>query len=120
MKGLHVNIFRWDLGDCTGGGVTGGEPGARRRQIAVFPVPGGNADLAVELARGEPVLYLSRGPLGHWRATPEPLADGQQNGERWWMAGGNYIGTSDSRWRDHIGRGPDAGDLVAVHDRTEA
>lgn len=104
MTGLCCNIFRWDLGDCTAGGVTGSinnprtaaqigaDRGRRLSSIIVFgPFEGGNyedrrlvkndaGDWRYQCENGTlaPVLFLKQSATGYWRAFPEPYEDVRQ------------------------------------------
>lgn len=109
MKGIHCDIYRNHYGDCTNGGITASGNG-----IGSVTLIGPDVEGFCEPTEAAPALYLSRGPLGHCRATPEPLSDGRQDGSRWWMFGGNFIHSSDSRFAALNNGAP-----IAVHDRTE-
>jgi hypothetical protein len=115
MRGLSVNILRSGLGDCTNKGVT--SPALSKGRIVVVfdeAIDHGNWDL--EECRDDP-RFLCLKIVRRWVGTPneylhvEPL-HGETNmaGP---MMGGNYVTTSDSRFRD-IARYP-----LPVHDRRE-
>lgn len=109
-RGLLVSIYRHPRADCTNGGVTC-PARAPTSQAILLGIPGGNyvegdlpEDLPVfEIERvllrvGEP-KYIRARPVGETRRT---------------MAGGNFIYTSDSRFRQHVCEYP-----ISVHDRVE-
>ena len=101
-KGMLVHVLRSALGDCTNGGVTS--------RFASFVLVGEGVAEIFEADAKTPMLVATRSPSGRgWYAA---LPDEVQAG-RWFMHGGNYVETSDSRFTDHFG-GP-----IRVHDRTE-
>lgn len=129
MKGLRLSVYRAagrDT-DCTNGGITGkhdsvivvgvlvdGEVKPLPRNCQVFePSDDAPAVVLVEshIALRDPTPHLV--PLEYAKGTP-PDHVGP-------MAGGNYAGSSDSRWAD-LGKlyGPLRLDVVAVHDRVES
>lgn len=114
MRGIQVHIFRSDLGDCTNKGVTSPER-AQGKTFVVFDeaLPQGNWSLeecqndprfvCLKIVRrwvGQPNEYLHLEPM-------RPPGGGNS------MAGGNYVGSSDSRFRE-LSRYP-----LPVHDRFE-
>ena len=107
--GFLVWVYRNGLGDSTNGGAT-----ATADKVVVH-----HPDLPQQFAPHNncPGLVLVKGYGDRkWMAVP---ADQDGNpvdppGTPW-MFGGNYIGTSDSRWTQLVG---DPG-MVPVHDRTE-
>lgn len=114
--GLIINVFRNPLGDCTNNGVS-----ARHQELVVVNVSGPfdplhNHEDAVILERtagghaGCAALYPAVFAGSRWVKAPG-----------WWMMGGNFGHTSDSRFtrviEDLIGQ-PFYG-AVAIHDRRE-
>lgn len=110
LKGMIVSILRdASIGDCTNGGVT--SP-ARGYTDAYIVGPGIAPVFDVDDRR--PVLKLVKRIL--WGVPyyhAEPL-DPPPAGSVGWMAGGNFVYTSDSRFNDATARYP-----IAVHDRSE-
>lgn len=103
-KGLHVNVLRSTLGDCTAGGVTS--------KYDTFLLVGEGIPELFEAREGEVVLRLVKRNIGgkeylHVEPTEE-ITRG-----RWVMFGGNFIFSSDSRFRN-VSQYP-----LAVHDRIE-
>ena len=95
---LTVFVLRSSLGDCTLNGVTS--------QCTTFTLLGENEEPA---GKG-PFLRLAK-RHGHIYCEPiesKPGAIGPMNG-------GNFVYTSDSRWRDLVGHGYP----ISVHDRFE-
>lgn len=100
--GMLVFVYRNTMGDCTNQGVS-----QLHDQLVVqdgdgpFEPSNGNG-MILRMASGRPILV------------PAELAD------RHTMMGGNYAGTSDSRWSRQLiqlcGYNPG---VVAVHDRVE-
>jgi hypothetical protein len=120
-KGLRLEVYRRAAGgaDCTNGGITAHAPyvtvtGTRfagQATVIWSPVPD---DMQVSEPRPEApevILVIRNG--GRWLHL-EP-AEGRAEDSVGLMMGGNYAGSSDSRWTE-LTKGHD---LVAVHDRNE-
>jgi len=113
--GLLVSVLR-DAGggDCTGGGLS-----SRYTQFVIVNVEGPidsdarsppvilEAHAQGKYVRIVPAVYM---PPGKWMRDP-----------RWWMMGGNFAYTSDSRFSEACERllGHSFYGAVAVHDRWE-
>lgn len=103
LKGIMVTVLRSTLGDCTNGGVSSKND---RFLLVGEEVP--------EIVNNDgyfPVLKLVKRDLFgqiylHCEPTDKP--------ERHYMAGGNYIYSSDSRFRESVNRYP-----ISIHDRVE-
>lgn len=103
---MLVSIYR-DGSDCTNGGVTSPARAPRGRAILAGP---GLPEL-FHAEPGMPLLELAEGYRGSLRAVPaEPMPE--SNVGRW-MFGGNFVWTSDSRFRA-VSETP-----IPVHDRSE-
>lgn len=107
-QGMLVGIFRDDhIGDCTNGGVTGSKQGARGA-IAIHP----DLPKLFGPSLDTPGLKIIQNPAGTGYglvAVPLVFIDGEVGP----MFGGNFIWTSDSRFRK-LSRKP-----IPVHDRFE-
>jgi hypothetical protein len=114
-RGLIVSVLRDGQVDCSRGGLT-----AEHQELTVVNVDGpfGPADdrPAVMLIQGpgeksNPVLVPAvKNEAGDWQPAPG-----------WWMFGGNYAVTGDSRFSEALGRlGATRGMAPKVHDRIEA
>jgi hypothetical protein len=114
-QGLIVSVLRNGQGDFSRGGLT-----ADHQELTVVNVDGpfGPADdrPAVMLIQGpgaksNPVLVPAiKNEAGDWQPAPG-----------WWMFGGNYAVTGDSRFGEALGRlGATRGMAPKVHDRIEA
>src|SRR6202035_3960436 len=114
-QGLVVSVLRDGGGDFSRGGLT-----AEHQELTVVNVDGpfGPADdrPAVMLIDGpgagsNPVLVPAvKNEAGDWEAAPG-----------WWMFGGNYAASGDSRFGAALGRlGATRGMAPKVHDRIEA
>jgi hypothetical protein len=99
MKGILVHVLRSALGDTTNGGVTSKEH--------TFVLSGPGIPEIFETNDRTPGLLLEKNGRFGYRAVPENTEG------KWTMFGGNYIDSSDSRFRAIAG-GP-----IAVHDRIE-
>jgi hypothetical protein len=120
-KGNYLLVFplRMD-GDCTNGGVTSPARGHKAFYLveegderAVNDVKALQANALVE-RDPPPILVVKR---RHFAWGPSIIAvpyEGKDEGKAGWMAGGNYVHTSDSRFREWVWDGP-----IAVHDRQE-
>lgn len=126
MKGLILSVYRPASGaDCTNGGVSGqytdlivvGYQKLGSKEIRPLPddcrvFTPEHQDQAVVLVESKYGLRLV--PLGIVDGGPPPNCVGP-------MMGGNYGGSSDSRWA-RLGKLFDAGrlDAVPIHDRVES
>lgn len=114
--GLILSVYRpARFSDCTNGGLTGGD----RESVTVVNVEG-----PFEPTDDRPAVLLVDGPAAGTRWNPI-IVPAVKVGDEWVperregiigpMAGGNFAGTSDSRWNRRVdGRG-----VVSVHDRFE-
>lgn len=110
LAGMIVDILRGSHGDFTNDGVTSPSRGYRD---AYLVGPGVAEVFNVDASR-RPVLKLVKRMIGgrpYFHAEP---IDPPPTGEIGWMAGGNFIYTSDSRFNDVT-----AGYPIAIHDRKE-
>ena len=111
FMGLHVYIYRDDLGDCTANGVT--SPKRNHRGLCLTNVDGPFApDSEYPAAKLEKVTH-SWG--SHVRIVPEETEG------KWSMMGGNYAATSDSRFSEAVEEllGHNFYGALPVHDRVE-
>ena len=107
-KGMSVFVYRNSLGDCTADGVS-----KTRDQFVVvdpalpeiFNVPEDGIYLVIVRRNIGGLPYQHLEP----RKDGKPLHEGYSP-----MAGGNFAGTSDSRWR-----GITLSELLPIHDRFE-
>lgn len=112
--GLIVNVYRSSGSDCTNGGIS-----SKHQTLCVV-----NAEGPFEPTENCPAVMLDnhypgivrivpavQGALGHWFV----------NKTKWFMAGGNYAATSDSRFSYAIEALTDARfyGAVSIHDRVE-
>jgi len=112
MRGVSVNILRSDLGDCTNGGATS-PANSQGKIVIVFDPDLRNGNYALDKCKDDPrviCLRVVRRGIGtkNEYVHCEPI---NQTGNS--MAGGNYVTTSDSRFRE-LSAYP-----IAVHDRIE-
>jgi hypothetical protein len=109
MRKLRVYIYRNDLGDCTNGGVTS-------KQTSIWLCTNKEDALKLQEEINGPVLFLetaqSYGGGTYKRAYP---ASEQPKGHMSYMAGGNFVYSSDSRFREYF----DTSYPISVHDRSE-
>lgn len=103
-KGLICEIFRWHLGECSNGGLS-----SRVQAVTLIDADGPFAPTddrpAVRLVRRQ----LEGGEYVH----AEPITD---RPKPWFMAGGTFIFSHDSRWRDAVGHSYP----ISLHDRVES
>lgn len=111
--GLHISVYRdRALGDCTNGGVS-----SKHDELTVVNIEG-----PVEPSKSAPAVILERHMRGALRLVPAvKVAGNWQQCEGWYMAGGNFGHTSDSRFADacEARLGVEFYGAVAIHDRTE-
>ncbi len=113
--GLHVHVYRWDLQDCTNGGIS-----SEAKQLCLV-----NVDGPFEPREDVPAAMLTVNQLGnpvikpafcnqHKPGQPWEVAEG------WFMMGGNYAATSDSRLGDAVRKlCPGFYGALPIHDRQE-
>lgn len=99
QRALHVSIYRpADLADCTNNGVTGLKRNAKN--VFLLGIPDGNykeSELLDMMKRGEDIVILK---IVRRIIAGEPYVHAQPYGDsRTYAAGGNFIYTSDSRFR---------------------
>ena len=116
MKALPINVYRTSrLGDCTNGGISSKFDelliACDEGFIEIDPdnVPENFAMVELRHVYGNriiPTIY------------PADIKDGKAviRDGKWWMMGGNYGATSDSRFSRMVG---DMYGAVAIHDRYE-
>lgn len=101
-------VYGGQISDCTNGGVTS-------KNERVLLLPEGVEATPEQLAGRLPILKVVRRILG---GTPylhaEPVNRPGQGSIGSWMAGGNFVYTSDSRYSEWVCQYP-----ISVHDRTE-
>lgn len=111
--GMIVSVLRnVELGDCTNGGLT-----SKFGRLCVV-----NVDGPFEPREDMPAVMLVENAQRTCKIVPAENVDGQwQPVKKWWMMGGNYATTSDSRFADAVEKllGHRFYGAVAVHDRTE-
>jgi len=119
-KGLMLDVYRRAAGgaDCTNGGITAHAPHVVVTGIKLNHNPVRSLDLGSQVSSPSEVapevtLVVRTHTRGIWFHL-EP-AEGRAEGSVGLMAGGNYAGSSDSRWAELTG----GIDLVSVHDRNE-
>ena len=90
--GILVNIYKHPLGNCTNGGQSA-DPTIKG--FCVMDVDG-----PFEPSADYPLAYIvDKRPMGR----PYPhLKPASIPAGKWNMFGGNYAGTSDSRWTRHV------------------
>jgi hypothetical protein len=99
-SGLLVYVYRWNLEDCTNGGITS--------KVDKIILVGENIPKIFEVGEGKPYLELETSHTGYIKAVPRNF---KQNGEIGGMFGGNFVYSSDSRFPSK--------QPIPVHDRFE-
>ncbi|UTC29087.1 hypothetical protein BAMBUS_00040 [Brevundimonas phage vB_BpoS-Bambus] len=104
------DILKLDSVDCTNGGVS-----SKVAQLTLV-----NVDGPFDPNPSRPAAYLVKGNV-RGAVKIVPATDTGEMDTRWLMAGGNYAGTTDSRFNEAVERlgGPRFGGPVSVHDRFE-
>ncbi len=111
MKVHNAYILRSTLGDCTNNGVT-----SRQKDIYLFS--GGTTEEIQAYADDHHIAYelcfqievIRKGQSNEYRRAVPAFTRG-----KWWMSGGNYAYSCDSRYREVTG----IPYPISVHDRTE-
>ena len=107
--GIIVQVYRWSLGDATNNGVS-----SRHNSLCVTNVEGpfepSDASPAAQL-----VQHRSIGE--HCYIVPQSVLDSG----KWYMMGGNFAHSSDSRFREAVEKITDCEGsfAIAIHDRVE-
>lgn len=107
--GLIINVYRAvDWPDCSRNGLS--------NQFAELTVV--NVEGPFEPNAQRPACWLVPGHIPH--SAHLVVVDPEGDDKRWFMMGGNYAGTSDSRFNEAVQQltGARPG-VVAVHDRHE-
>lgn len=111
MSYIRVEIYRASYlhgMDCSNGGISS------TGDHVYVSVPRGYIE-EDEIKDPERICVLEKGPFGTIHAVPRDIMS------KWTMAGGTYIGTSDSRFTEACEAllGHTFYGLVALHDRVE-
>lgn len=112
MTGISIQLFRNDLGDCTNGGVSA-PPNAEGKIFVVFDEAVRRGNYHLEECKDDDrivCLKVVRRNVGGEYLHLEPMF-GTPQGQAGPMFGGNYGGSSDSRFAD-VSRYP-----LPIHDR---
>ena len=108
MKGIRAHVYKWDLGDCTNGGIS-----SRCGQVTVVGIEGAESHEPTDEAPAVKLVTRTFGSKTIVHAEPvEPVSQGHVG----WMAGGNFIATCDSRFS----KATDFYGAVSLHDRSES
>jgi len=113
---LPINVYRSSLGDCTNGGIS-----SKYDKLLVY-CPDGFIEIDSDNVPENFVMIENRHVFGNTiipTIYPSEIKNGKPvvRGGKWYMMGGNYGATSDSRFNALI-----EGDFygaVAIHDRYE-
>ena len=107
--GLLVDVYRSAGSDCTNGGIS-----SRYDSLCVM-----NVDGPFEPSERACAVMLVNGSYGSKHIRPAKLVAGEWVADRdkWYMAGGNFAATSDSRFSEFSDAVGFYG-AVAIHDRT--
>ncbi len=103
VSGLTAEVYKNPLGDCTNGGIS-----SKRRSLYI---------LAENCGPFEPsdirecVSIVEREVMGQVYVNAKPI----YRKKRWYMAGGNFLYTGDSRYKEITG----ISYPVSIHDRCE-
>ena len=102
IKQYKTSIRTYDKGDCTNGGIS-----AERRELYILDSDGPFEPSDIR----ECVIVERKMILGHEHINAKPVYC--QN--KWYMMGGNFLYTSDSRFREYTGLSYP----IPIHDRYE-
>lgn len=109
--GLNVHVYRWNLGDCTAGGIS-----EKAAQLCIV-----NIDGPSDPSDKVPAAFLGTNQVGNPVIKPAILIGDEwhETGE-WCMMGGNYAGSSDSRFGEAVRKfAPGFYGALPIHDRIE-
>ena len=105
-KGMLVFVYRGPHGDCTAGGITG--------KLGQMVLVGDGIDGPFEVIDGEPYLELRKKNVNGEYLYAVPVNVGDKGSLVGPMFGGNFVYTSDSRFRKVCAY------PIPVHDRWES
>lgn len=112
--GLVVSVYKNPLGDCTNGGIS-----SRDTQLLLINVEGPTDNDHTEYQKAVLIPGNGRGLV---KIVPARRVEaGWTKEEGWFMMGGNYAATSDSRFHDAVRMvtGGQSYGAVPIHDRKE-
>ena len=104
--GLHVYIFKWNLGDCTNNGIS-----SKAHELCLVNVSGPDKP-----SKDIPGALLVEGNLPS-TARIVPLKENRKRS--WVMFGGNFAYSSDARFCDAAEKLTGSRGPIAIHDRIE-
>ncbi|NCA16970.1 MAG: hypothetical protein EBS90_07980 [Betaproteobacteria bacterium] len=114
-KGMLVSVYRAaEFSDATNNGIT-----ARHNRLLLIDPAAGDSFRVFDAKDGDEVLVVDhRGGMDHAYLKPVARPARIENGQivptkKWTMFGGNFVSTSDSRFRERFGH------VLPVHDRIE-
>ena len=117
--GMIVSVYRsfrenddfLEVTDCTNGGITNIETGVHKLTLV-------NVDGPFDPEPGRPAAWLLPGNV---EGTVKIVPDWEFQDNTWTMFGGNYAGTSDSRFTEAVEKitGATFYGAVPIHDRVE-
>ena len=113
--GLHINIYKTNLGDCTNGGASSWDIEGLCITNVDGPFDPSDRYPSAELMVQE---HFHRKTV---KIVPTVLQEGRQVSKQHYMFGGNYGATSDSRFSDTVEKmlGHSFYGAVPIHDRAE-
>jgi len=104
--GLILSVYKDDSSDCSNSGIS-----SKHSRVCVV-----NASGPFEPSDEYPAVVLTEGPFNSVNLVPVELI----GSGKWTMFGGNYAGTSDSRFSEAVEKmcGYRHG-MIKIHDRVE-
>lgn len=107
IKCLSVNVYKFPLGDCTNGGVSG------KFSTLLIPCDDGNETVDLDNPPENFCIVEKRILWGdkHYYIVPYAL----KQSKRWTMMGGNFAFTPDSRFKECA----ESWQPLPIHDRVE-
>lgn len=103
QRGLPAEVFRSELGDCTNGGIS-----SEARELYIL---GCETSPFYPTDLRQCVTIEGSDVMGEHYVSVKPVV----HRKRWYMAGGNFLYTSDSRYKEITG----ISYPVSIHDRYE-
>ena len=115
IRCLSVLVYRFPLGDCTNSGVSS------RNDRLLIPCSDGPDVVDTEIGLPDNFCHIEHRKLfggDVYSIRPADVVNGEivDRGGKWYMDGGNFAHTSDSRFHRLVGGMYGA---VAIHDRVE-
>lgn len=104
VRVLRCEVFKSHFGDCSNGGIS-----SKYNEVYLI-CPEGNMEVDADNPRLVELVKRELGGEKHWYIKPY-----ETDTKKWWMFGGTFIYSSDSRFREYC----ETDTAMKFHDRHE-